>query len=86
VESVPLAMVMRIEPARHEERNLAGFVLECKDFRAVSMFFLRPEPVKTLTNLFKQHLFPQQITYAITTVLIFSCACSDACASECVIA
>jgi len=81
-------MAMRVEPARHEERNLAGFVIECKDFRTLSMFFLYPEPVKALTNLFKQHICPQQILYAFLRMCgvygdACACACAFACACAC---
>jgi hypothetical protein len=58
---VPLGLVSRVESAKHEERNLAGYSLVCKDFRTISIFFLHTEARETLNAHFKQALFPQKI-------------------------
>ncbi|ELR15047.1 uncharacterized protein ACA1_214350 [Acanthamoeba castellanii str. Neff] len=59
--SVPLALVMRVTLARHEERNLQGLALTCKDFRTITLYFIHPEHQLNLSALLKQNLFPAHI-------------------------
>jgi hypothetical protein len=60
-EFVPLGLVSRVESAKHEDRNLPGYSLVCKDFRTISIFFLHTEALEALSAHFKQVLFPQKI-------------------------
>ncbi len=61
---MPLGLVMRVEPAKHEERGLSGYLVVCKDFRTISLFFLHPEALETMSSLFKHVLFPPKLRYA----------------------
>ena len=65
-ESVPLSLLAKVESAKHEERDLSGFLLSCKDFRVISLFFLHPESLGTINSLFKHLLFPPKIGYPLT--------------------
>jgi hypothetical protein len=56
----------KVESAKHEERDLSGFLLSCKDFRVISLFFLHPESLGTINSLFKHLLFPPKIGYPPT--------------------
>jgi hypothetical protein len=64
--SVPLAVVVKLDQAKHEERHLLGFLLTCKDFRIISLFFLQPQAHKATQKIFKHFLFPTKLKYAPT--------------------
>lgn len=59
--SVPLAVVVKLDQAKHEERHLLGFLLTCKDFRIISLFFLQPQAHKATQKIFKHFLFPTKL-------------------------
>jgi hypothetical protein len=61
---VPLAVVVKLEQAKHEERHLLGFLLTCKDLRIISLFFLQPQAYKATQKIFKHFLFPTKLKYA----------------------
>lgn len=54
---------MRVEGAKHAQRGLIGYLLACKDFRTISLFFLNPEELESVSLLFKHILFPTTIRY-----------------------
>lgn len=62
-QSVPLALLKKVENAHDEQRNLYGFLLPCKDLRTIAIYFLNPESLGTINSLFKHFLFPQKIGY-----------------------
>jgi hypothetical protein len=78
-----LALIMKVTLARHEDRNLPGLALTCKDFRTISLYFIHPEHQLNLSTLLKQTLFPAQILYACFDL---SLACSVWCVCVCVCA
>jgi hypothetical protein len=60
-ESVPFGLLARVENATHEKRGLPGYLLVCKDFRVISIFFLSTESLDAMNLLFKRHLFPSKL-------------------------
>jgi hypothetical protein len=72
-DSIPLGLVMRVETTKHEERALPGYLIVCKDFRTVSVFFLHPESLETMNSLFKHILFPPKIRYHIIALFCSQC-------------